>query len=720
MDTVMKKTSNKPKLVVLAALAVVALGAIVFGVRRCARQDSSVSMLSIPDSPVTQRKLGDLYRTDLVVTEIDQSRLVGSDSFTNEVTSIASNLLTSGAIEVGPSGEEFTNTVADIAAGAIGRSTNTQAQIARIAEQVLATSDDLLAIVENTTMVVLQDPTSPLFTNTSFTNAVSNVAHRIVGEMVIPMNLEFIGVYEKMDSLLISNSVLNARMSGVETLYDINEATISNLNERIRPAADYRAYPEIATARPVIQTVGDGGLAFSVYCEDGKYHDVNSIPASTFPEFSLSDMYGKSFSSGVLSGVFGGSITWGSGITPDEGNINEPLSSVCAVTGFPQCYGREATVKDLCYSILANSTNVWRNTTFSRSNAVSGVEVRGLARVGKDIMDYAEGAHRAVVDLRRELDASPAGGMYLARPTVAYDSVTLVPDTVVSASVPPGIPAINVAIPADRGGSTAPRKTTYKSYITATSVSQINVTAEDGTVVGNTAFGVYPGGFMVTVERISAGESGNTYLSTIVPADFEAGKYKADFSSSNADLMAAIGSQISSSNTNLTSLIDHRVTSNTGFVDSVEILFTSDNMAFRDAVDSRISSSSPVFRSAVDSRFSGNQSFTSAVEANFTMGNDSFRGAALGVFTNIAFTAALSRHISPTNQAFTNAVNSLIGVNNPAFSNEVSKLIIPPTPPLAGVQFDFHHGSNATQVLYIHLTNIIHRLGGTTCNTPSF
>lgn len=302
---------------------------------------------------------------------------------------------------------------------------------------------------------------------------------------------------------------------------DVDKAylIISNLHDSIPVTSTQSAYAQFYDLTPVVRIVDGDGIGFYVRCTDGTYRDLRDVDESSGPfmAFDLESLYGRTFTRTYLSERFGQSSTWTSDLVPSEQNIGQPITSVCGGAGYPQCYGKAATVRELLCDLLVTDPSLWL------TNSIAGhqdeiVDIKGLASTVNSLRKSVADAQGGAAQLRHDYEVGPAFGHVLTNAVLGVGSgggayVLMRPGETVCLDVPTNVTSLGVSFDStrsDRHGSS--REVIGRMFIRTTDRVTVNCLQNAALRYVSTRLFTLDAksGYMLTISRIGHDENGNT------------------------------------------------------------------------------------------------------------------------------------------------------------------------------------------------------------------
>lgn len=301
---------------------------------------------------------------------------------------------------------------------------------------------------------------------------------------------------------------------------DVNNAylIISNLYDSIPVTAPQSAYAQFYDLTPAVRIVDGDGVGFYVRCTDGTYRDLRDVDESSGPfmAFDLESFYGRTFTRTYLSERLGPSYAWTSDLTPSGENIGQPITSVCGGAGYPPCYGRTATVRELLCDLLVADRSLWL------TNSIAGhldeiIDIKGLASAVNSLRQSVADAQGGTAQLRHDYEGGPAFGHVLTNAVLGVSSeggayVWMRPGETAYLDVPTNVTSLGVSFDSalsGRHGSS--REVVGRMFIRTTDRVQVNCLQNASLrYVSTRSFTLdAESGYMLTVSRVGHDEHGN-------------------------------------------------------------------------------------------------------------------------------------------------------------------------------------------------------------------
>ena len=349
----------------------------------------------------------------------------------------------------------------------------------------------------------------------------------------------------RLNDLYLSNKVESTILHGVTNQVDLLYMSVSNINLRLPDPAPYQAVSVVSQFSPAFRVTASDGFRMDVLCTDGTYHDLQETLSSTVGhpvmKYSVTNLYGHAFANGYLNALYSGLIDWTEGFTPTAANIDRPITDVCAVSGFPDFYGRTATVREVVCDILSRDADNWLDDAKVAGHERDYVPLADVLRAVRTSLAYGRKAHEAVAQLRTDYDDGPVFGLPFVNVDPDVQATTTyvgVPHGVFASSpIPAGVGKVRLSFWMDAGSS---RSSEWFSLLSFAEPAQLTlVCPDDGDLISVNPAYVKSGSYLVRLRRVAKAASGRfVYIASVDQLNYQV--VKPDFSDGNPVLVATI------------------------------------------------------------------------------------------------------------------------------------------------------------------------------------
>lgn len=511
--------------------------------------DATATSVSVPvtSNGVTKTRLGNLYRDNLVVIDVDMSKaqggitnLVAGDNIIIEEPAPGTKKIS--AIGGGVSPEDVSRLIG------LYDTTNVTPRIdAKLDITNAVTHIDVTNIVKDATNGIAQVSYVDAATNAVASNLV------IVASNLVVVSMKADRTSLRLRDLYLSNTVESTILHGVTNQVDLLYASVSNINLRLPDPAPYQAVSAVSQFSPAFRVTASDGFRMDVLCTDGAYHDLKDTLSSAVGhpvmKYSVTNLYGHAFTNSYLDTLYNGLVSWTEGFTPTAANIDRPITDVCVVSGFPDFYGRTATVREVVCDILSRDSANWLDDAKVVGHERDYVPLTDVIRAVRTSLVYGRKAHEAAAQLRTDYEDGPVFGLPFVNVDPDVQATTTyvgVPHGVfASSTIPTGVSKVRLSFWTDTGSSRSSEWFVLLSF--AEPAQLVLVCPDDGDLISVNPAYAKAGSYLVRLRRVAKTSSGRfVYVASVNQLDYQV--VKPDFSGGNPVLVATINASFDQDN----------------------------------------------------------------------------------------------------------------------------------------------------------------------------